>query len=186
MARLIYVSNMSLDGFMSDTAGNFDWSEPSDQLHAFFNDLIRPIGTHLYGRSMYEVMSYWETALTVPGHSVVEYDFARIWQNADKIVYTTTLTEVPTNNTRIERTFDADTVKQLKATAEKDISIGGAQLGAEAFRSGLIDECHLIIHPVIIGGGKPALPENVRVKLELLNDQRFDGGVVHLHYRILT
>jgi dihydrofolate reductase len=186
MAKLIYVSNMSLDGHMSDPAGNFDWSEPSDQLHAFFNDLIRPIGTHLYGRAMYEVMSYWETALTVPGHSVVEYDFARILQNADKIVYTTTLTEVSTNNTRIERTFDVEKVRRLKAIADKDISIGGAQLGAEAFRAGLIDECHLIIHPVIIGSGKAALPENVRVKLELLNEQRFDPGVVHLHYQILT
>jgi dihydrofolate reductase len=186
MAKLIYVSNMSLDGYMCDEAGNFDWSEPSDQLHAFFNDLIRPIGTHLYGRVMYEIMSYWETALTVPGHSPVEYDFARIWQNADKIVYTTTLNEASTNNTRIEHTFDVEKVRHLKATADKDISIGGAQLGAEAFRAGLIDECHLIIHPVIIGSGKAALPENVRVKLELLNEQRFDGGVVHLHYQILT
>jgi dihydrofolate reductase len=186
MAKLIYVSNMSLDGYMSDPAGNFDWSEPSDQLHAFFNGLIRPIGTYLYGRAMYEVMSYWETALTVPGHSVVEYDFARIWQNADKIVYSTTLTEISTNNTRIERSFDVKKIRQLKATCETDISIGGAQLGAEAFRAGLIDECHLIIHPVIIGGGKPALPTDFRVNLELLNEQRFDGDVVHLHYQILT
>jgi dihydrofolate reductase len=186
MTKLIYASNMSLDGYKSDEAGSFDWSEPSDQLHAFFNDLIRPIGTHLYGRAMYEVMSYWETALSEAGHSPTEHDFARIWQSAEKIVYSTTLTAVSTSNTRIERIFDIEAVRQLKANAETDISIGGAQLGAEAFRAGLIDECHLIIHPVIIGGGKAALPENVRSKLKLLNEQRFEGGVVHLHYQILT
>jgi dihydrofolate reductase len=185
MAKFIYASNMSLDGYMSDANGSFDWSEPSDDLHTFFNDLIRPIGIHLYGRAMYEVMSYWETALTVPGHSPVEYDFARIWQAANKVVYSTTLGQVATANTRLERSFDIDAIRQLKATAETDVSIGGAHLAAEAFRAGLIDECHLIIHPVTIGGGKPALPKDRRVNLELLHEQRFEGGVVHLHYRVL-
>jgi dihydrofolate reductase len=130
---------------------------------------------------MYEVMSYWEAALSEAGHSASEHDFARIWQSAEKIVYSTTLTAVSTDNTRIERTFDIDGVRQLKANAETNISIGGAQLGAEAFRAGLLDECHLIIHPVIVGGGKPALPTDLYLNLELLNEQRFDGGVVHLH-----
>jgi dihydrofolate reductase len=184
MAKLIYGTNTSLDGYISDPTGSFDWGEPSEQLHEFFNDLLRPIGTYLYGRALYEVMSYWETALTVPGHSQVETEFAQIWQNAEKIVYSTTLTAPSTNNTRIERSFDSEAVRHIKATTDKDMSIGGAQLAAEAFRVGLIDECHLIIHPVIVGGGKPALPTNIRLDLELLDEQRFDGGVVRVHYRV--
>jgi dihydrofolate reductase len=185
MAKLIYASNASLDGFMSDQAGSFNWSEPSEALHAFFNDLIGPIGTHLYGRAMYEVMAYWETALAILDHSPVEHEFARIWQGADKIVYSTKLTSVATKNTRIEHAFDVDAVRRLKATAVQDISIGGANLASQAFQAGLIDECHLIVHPIIVGGGKPALPQNIRVDLGLINEQRFDGGVVQLHYRVL-
>jgi dihydrofolate reductase len=180
----MYGTNISIDGYIADPTGNFDWGEPSEELHTFFNNLLRPIGTHLYGRALYEVMSYWETALDVPGHSPVESEFAQIWQDAEKIVYSTTLTEAPTKHTRLERTFNADAVRQLKATAEQDISVGGAQLAAEAFRAGLVDHCHLIVHPVIVGGGKPALPSNIRLDLELVNEQRFDGGVVHLHYRV--
>jgi dihydrofolate reductase len=186
MAKLIYISNASLDGYMSDQAGSFDWSEPSEALHEYFNDLIRPIGTFLYGRAMYEVMAYWETALSVPEHSAVEHEFARLWLLADKVVYSTTLASASTTNTTIERTFDAEAVRRLKASSTKDISIGGADIASHAFRAGLIDECHLILHPVIVGGGKPALPQNVRLDLELLNEQRFDGGAVQLHYRVRT
>jgi dihydrofolate reductase len=184
VAKLIYVSNASLDGYMSDQAGRFDWGQPSEALHAYFNDLIRPIGTFLYGRAMYEVMSYWETALAVPEHSAIEREFAQLWLDADKVVYSTTLASTTTSNTRIERTFDADAIRHMKATATKDIGIGGADVASHAFRAGLIDECHLIVHPIIVGGGKPALPPNIRVNLELINEQRFEGGVVQLHYRM--
>lgn len=177
---------MSIDGYVEDATGSFDWGEPSEQLHSFFNDLLRPIGMYLYGRSMYEVMAYWETALSIPERPAVEYEFARIWQNAEKIVYSTTLTSVSTDNTRIEPTFDIEAVHTLKDTAAHDVSIGGAQLAAEAFRAGLIDECHFVIHPVILGGGKPALPKSIRLDLELLNEQRFDGDVIQLHYRVTT
>jgi dihydrofolate reductase len=186
MAKLIYATNMSLDGYVEDENGSFDWGAPSEQLHAFFNDLLRPIGTHLDGRAMYEVMTYWETALTIPDQLEVENDFARIWQNADKIVYSTTLKTASSNNTRIEPTFTPDAVRNLKETAAKDISISGAHLAAQAFQAGLIDECYLIIHPIILGGRKPALPKNLRLDLELVNEQRFDGDVVHLHYRVQT
>jgi dihydrofolate reductase len=139
---------------------------------------------HLYGRAMYEVMTYWETALTIPDQLEVENDFARIWQNADKIVYSNTLTAASTNNTRIKPIFTPDAVRILKDTAAQDISIGGAHVAAQAFHAGLIDECHLIIRPIILGGGKPALPKNLRLDLKLVNEQRFDGDVVHLHYRV--
>jgi dihydrofolate reductase len=184
MGNMIYVCNATVDGYMTDQAGSFDWGQPSEGLHAYFNDLIRPVGTFIYGRAMYEVMSYWETALSVPEHSPVEHEFARLWQSANKIVYSTTLTSVATANTRIEHAFDADAVRQLKATSSKDIGIGGANIASHAFRAGLIDECHLVVHPIIVGGGKPALPQHIRVDLELLNEQRFDGGVVQLHYRV--
>ncbi len=186
MAKLIYATNMSLDGYVEDENGSFDWGEPSEQLHSFFNDLLRPIGTHLYGRAMYEVMTYWETALSIPDGNEIENDFARIWQTAEKVVYSTTLTTVPTTNTRIEPAFNPNAVQHLKVNAVSDISIGGAQIAAQAFSAGLIDECHLIIHPIILGAGKPALPKNVRLNLELLNENRFDGDVVHLHYRVTT
>jgi dihydrofolate reductase len=186
VAKLIYATNMSLDGYVEDANGSFDWGAPSEQLHSFFNDLLRPIGTHLYGRAMYEVMTYWETALSLPDQNEIENDFARIWQNAEKIVYSTKLTTASTNKTRIKPTFDTDKVRNLKETAAQDISIGGAQLAAQAFHAGLIDECHLIIHPIILGEGKSALPRNLRLDLELVNEQRFDGDAVHLHYRVHT
>lgn len=184
MSKLIYATNMSLDGYTEDENGSFDWGAPSEQLHSFFNDLLRPIGTHLYGRAMYEVMTYWETALSLPDQNEIENDFARIWQNAEKIVYSTTLTTASSNNTRVEPTFDPVAVRNLKVTAAQDISISGAQLAAQAFQAGLIDECHLIVHPIILGGGKPALPKNLRLDLKLVNEQRFDGDVVHLHYLV--
>lgn len=184
MARLIYAINASLDGYIEDARGNFDWTEPDEELHTFFNDLTRPIGAHLYGRRMYETMAVWETDPSFIEDSEVLRDFADIWQAADKIVYSTTL-EVPlTARTRIERTFDPEAVRRLKAESPRDLAIGGPELAAHAFRAGLIDECHLVLHPVAVGAGKPALPRDLRLDLELLDERRFAAGVVHLHYRV--
>jgi dihydrofolate reductase len=150
------------------------------------NDLERPIGTHLYGRRMYEVMAFWETAHTIQGQSAVELDFAEIWQRADKVVYSRTLESVSTARTRIERDFDADTVRRLKAAARRDITVGGPHLAAEAFRAGLVDEVHTFVVPTMVGGGNRFLPDGVRLKLELLDARRFGSGVVHLHHRVLA
>lgn len=185
MAKLIYVSNTSLDGYMADREGSFDWGVPSEALHAYFNDLIRPIGTFLYGRAMYDVMSYWETVTTTTAEQPdVESEFAQLWLAADKVVYSTTLATPSTAKTRIEHAFDADAVRRLKETSTKDIGIGGAHIASHAFNAGLVDECHLIVHPIILGGGKPALPQNLCVSLALLNERRFDDGCVQLHYRV--
>jgi dihydrofolate reductase len=162
-----------------DAQGSFDWAAPGEQVHAFVNDLERPIGTYLYGRRMYEVMVAWET---IDDPSPVMRDYAEIWRQAEKIVYSGTLEAVASARTRIERTFDPDAVRQLKASAGHDISVGGPTLAAHAFRAGLVDECHLIVNPVVVGGGTRALPDGVRLELELLDERRFDGGVVHLHY----
>jgi dihydrofolate reductase len=186
MARLIYATITSLDGYIEDEHGSFDWAAPDEEVHAYVNDLERPIGTHLYGRRMYETMVFWETAQALPDPSTVFRDFTDLWQAADKIVYSRTL-EAPTSaRTRIERAFDPDAVRQLKATAERDISIGGPDLAAQAIRAGLVDEYHLFVTPIVVGGGKQSLPDGVRVELELLDERRFAGGVVHLHYRTRT
>lgn len=166
-----------------DESGNFDWAAPDEEVHAFVNELERPIGTYLYGRRMYETMVAWEE----PGafaHEPVTQDFAAIWQAADKIVYSKTLGEVSSARTRLERDFDPEAVRQLKATAERDLSIGGPTLAASALAEGLVDELHLFLTPVIVGGGTPSLPEGVRAQLELVDEHRFAGGVVHLHYRL--
>ncbi len=184
MGKLIYVTNMSVDGYIADAHGSFDWGQPSEELHEFFNELLRPIGTYLYGRAMYEVMSFWETAHTIPDRPAVEYELAEIWTAADKIVYSSTLATASTKRTRIESTFDAPHVRQLRDSSAKDITIGGARLAGQAFRDNLIDECHLLIHPVVLGAGQPALAPDVRQKLKLINHQCFAGDVVHLHYRI--
>ena len=183
MARLIYSALTSLDGYVADEDGNFDWAEPSEEVHVFVNDLERPFGTHLYGRRMYEVMAYWETADTAPDQPPFFRDYAKIWKAADKIVYSRTLAEVASARTRIEREFDLDAVRQLKATADRDITIGGHELAAQAIKAGLVDELHFFLAPVLVGGGKHSLPEGVRVELELLDERRFANGVVHLHYR---
>jgi dihydrofolate reductase len=183
MAKLIYTAITSLDGYVADENGKFDWAAPDEEVHAFVNDLERPIGTYLYGRRMYEVMAGWETMHTLPGQQPVTLDFAAIWQAADKIVYSRTLETAPTARTRIERSFDAEAVRRMKASAERDISVGGPELAAQAISAGLVDECHLFLTPIIVGGGNPALPDNARVKLELLDERRFGNGVVHLHYR---
>jgi dihydrofolate reductase len=185
MAKLIYSAIASLDGYIEDAGGSFDWAAPDAEVHAFANDLERPIGTHLYGRRMYETMVYWETAATSGAtDDAIHNDFATLWQAADKVVYSTTLTTPASARTRIERTFEPDAIVQLKATAERDISVGGAALGAEALRAGLVDELHLLLVPVIVGGGKPALPDDVRVSLELLDERRFANGTVYVQYRV--
>lgn len=184
MAKLIYSAISSLDGYIEDEGGKFDWAEPDEEVHAFVNDLERPVGTYLYGRRMYETMTAWETDEMLADESPIYRDFAQIWQAADKIVFSTTLESVSTRRTRIERDFDPDLVLQLKATAESDLSLGGPGLAAHAFRAGLVDECHLFLAPVVVGGGKRSLPDGVRLDLELLEERRFDGGMVHLHYRV--
>jgi len=183
MAKLIYSALTSVDGYVADEDGNFDWAKPSEEVHVFVNDLERPVGTYLFGRRMYEVMAYWETADTVADQPPVVRDYAKIWQTAEKIVYSRTLAEVSSARTRIEREFDLEAVRQLKATADRDIGVGGPDLAAQAFEAGLIDELHLFLAPVVVGGGKPSLPDKVRLELELLDERRFANGVVHLHYR---
>jgi dihydrofolate reductase len=183
MAKLIYSAITSLDGYVADENGKFDWAAPDEDVHAFVNDLERPVGTYLYGRRMYEVMAYWETAPTAADQPAVERDFAQIWQAADKIVYSKTLQTVSSAQTRIERGFDPEAVRQLKASAERDLTVGGPELAAQAIEAGLVDEIHLFLTPIMVGGGTRALPDGVRLKLELLDERRFGNGVVHLHYR---
>ena len=183
MAKLIYSTIASLDGYVADEDGSFDWAEPDEEVHRFVNDLERRVGTYLYGRRMYEVMVYWETAHTRAAQSPVVQDFAKIWQAADKIVYSKSLETVSSARTRIERDFDPDAVRQLKTSAGRDITVGGPELAAQAIKSGLVDEYHLFLTPIVVGGGKQSLPDNVRLTLELLDERRFGSGVVHLHYR---
>ena len=180
MAKLIYTAIMSLDGYVADEDGNFDWAEPDEEVHAFVNDLERPIGTYLYGRRLYEVMVAWET---ITDEQPFIRDYAQIWRAADKIVYSRSLESVASEKTRIERSFDADAVRQMKASADRGISIGGPTLAAQAIRAGLVDEIRLFLAPAVVGGGTRALPDDVRLKLELLDERRFDNGTVHLHYR---
>ena len=186
MAALIYSAITSLDGYVADENGNFDWAAPDDEVHQLVNDLERSVGTYLYGRRMYEVMKFWETAHTLPGQSHATLDYARIWQAAGKIVYSRTLDSVTTSRTRLEREFDPEAIRQMKAMAEHDLSVGGPGLAAEAIGAGLVDEYHLFLHPIVVGGGNHALPQGVRVNLELLDERRFRSGVVHLHYRVRT
>lgn len=183
MARLIYIANVSLDGYTEDREGNFDWIPYEDAIFSFINDLVRPAGTHIYGRRMYQTMMVWETDPELAASSPLMRDFADIWQAGDKIVYSRTLEAASTSRTKIVRNFDPEAIRQLKKSAEKDILIGGPELSALAFQSGLIDECHLFILPIIVGGGKPSLPDNVRMRLELLGERRFASGVVYLGYR---
>jgi dihydrofolate reductase len=184
MGKLISAAIASLDGYVEDDEGRFDWSTPDDEVHAFVNDLERPIGTYLYGRRMYETMMFWETVTAEADEPAVFGDYADIWRAADKIVYSRTLREVPSARTRIERDFDQDAIQQLKRSSGADISIAGAELAGHAFGAGLVDECHLFLCPIVVGGGKRALPDNIRVQLELLDERRFRNGVVHLHYRL--
>ena len=183
MARLIYSAITSLDGYVEDKDGKFEWAAPDDEVHAFVNDLERRIGTYLYGRRMYETMIFWETVSTGPEQPAVVRDFAEIWRAAEKIVYSRTLQKASSARTRIEHDFSPDAIRQLKSTSGSDVTIGGAELAGRAIAAGLLDECHLFLNPVLVGGGKRALPDNVRADLELINERRFQNGVVHLHYR---
>jgi dihydrofolate reductase len=183
MAKLIYSTIASLDGYVADVDGNFDWAALDEEVHTFVNDLERSVGTYLYGRRMYEVMVFWETAHTLPDQSPFMLDFAQIWQAADKVVYSKTLETVSSVRTRIERNFDPEAVRQMKARAGRAISVGGSDLAAQTIKAGLVDEWHLIRAPIVVGGGKQSLPNNVRLKLELLDERRFGNGMVHLHYR---
>ena len=186
MAKLIYSGITSLDGYVADADGNFEWSVPDEEVHTFVNDLERPVGTYLYGRRMYEVMVAWETVHTLADQPPFVQDFAGIWRAADKIVYSKTLQTVSSARTRIERDFDPEAVRQMKASAGRDITVGGPDLAAQALKAGLVDECHLLVTPIVVGGGKQFLPDDVRLKLELLDERRFGNGVVHLHYRTRT
>ena len=185
MARLIYVAIASLDGYVADEQGNFDVLAPDAEVHAFVNDLERAVGTHLYGRRMYEVMVWWETVETAGEPDVIR-DFAEIWWAADKIVYSRTLEAVASERTRIEREFKPETVREMKAMTERDITVGGPELAGQALAAGLVDECHLFLAPVLMGGGTRALPDGLRLQMELLDERRFGSGVVHLHYRVAS
>ncbi|HXO17284.1 MAG TPA: dihydrofolate reductase family protein [Candidatus Dormibacteraeota bacterium] len=181
MSKLIYITNTSLDGYVEDETGAFDWVDP-DQIHAFITELLRPIRTYLYGRRLYETMAYWDAP--VEGYPPEHRDFARVWQTAEKIVFSRTLTGATTRNTRVERDFDLKAIRKLKQESEHDIDIGGAELAGLALEADLVDECQLFVNPVIVGGGKPAFPAALRRNLELLETRHFDTGVVHLRYRI--
>jgi dihydrofolate reductase len=186
MAKLIYSAIASLDSYVADEDGNFDWAVPDEEVHAFINDLDRPLGTYLYGRRMYETMVGWENDPTLAEQSPLMRDFAELWQAANKIVYSGTLEAVSTARTRIEREFDPEAVRKMKASAGRDMIVGGPDLAAQAFRVGLVDECHLFVAPIVVGGGKRSLPDDVCVKLELLGERRFGNGMVYLHYRTRT
>jgi dihydrofolate reductase len=181
MASLIYSAIASLDGYIADANGNFDWAAPDEEVHAFVNDLERPVGTYLYGRRMYETMAVWDT-MPLDDEPPVMRDFAGIWRAAEKVVYSTTLADVSTRRTRLEREFDADAVREMKAGAARDIGVGGAALAAAALRAGVVDELHVLITPVIVGGGTRALPEDLHLELDLREERRFGNGTVYLRY----
>jgi dihydrofolate reductase len=179
MANLIYLALGSLDGYFEDEQGKFDWAAPDEEVHAFVNDLERPVGTYLYGRRMYETMSYWETDDDRPP---VFQEYAQIWRAAEKVVYSRTLETVSSEKTRIEREFDSVAIERLKESSQSDIAIGGGELASQAIAEGLVDECQLFLGPVLVGGGKRVLPAGVHAELELLDERRFRNGVVYLSY----
>jgi dihydrofolate reductase len=185
VAHLIYSAIASLDGYVEDAGGTFDWAAPDEEVLAFVNELERPIGTYLYGRRMYETMLYWENEGTGEGHSPMSRDFAAIWREADKVVYSRTLTEVSTRRTRLEPVFDAPSVRRLKNASTRDLTVGGADLAGQAVEAGLVDEVHLLLHPVAVGGGKKALRDGVHARLELMDERRFRCGLVSLRYRVV-
>jgi dihydrofolate reductase len=180
MGKLIYSAIASLDGYVADTDGKFDWAAPDAEVHAFINDLERPVGTMLLGRRMYGWLTVWDT---IDDPAPQMRDFAQIWRAADKVVYSRTLQEVSTARTGIEREFDPEAVRRMKAEAERDLSVGGPELAAQAIRAGLVDECHLFLSPIVVGGGTAALPDGLRWELELVDERRFGNGVVHMRYR---
>ena len=183
VAKLIFSAITSLDGYIEDEEGNFDWAAPDEEVHSFVNDLERPIGTYLYGRRMYETMVYWETVRAVADQPPCVREFTELWQAADKIVYSKSLGRVSSARTRLERRFDPSEIREMKSTREHDITVGGPNLAAQAFKAGLVDECQLFLTPIVVGGGKPSLPNSVRLDLELLSERRFRSGVVFVRYR---
>jgi dihydrofolate reductase len=184
VAKLTYTAIMSLDGYVADENGKFDWARPDEEVHSFVNDLQRPVGTYLYGRRLYEVMRAWEDPHLVAGQPRFMQDYAELWQAADKIVYSTTLEGASTARTRLERAFEPDAVRELKTRAARELSIGGPELAAQAIKAGLVDEYHFFLAPAVVGGGKRALPGDVRLAVRLLDEHRFRSGVVHVHYRV--
>ncbi len=184
MAKLIYSALTSLDGYIADEEGNFDWAVPDEEVHAFINDLVRPVGTHLYGRRMYETMVGWENDPSAAEQSPRSGDFAEIWRAADKVVYSRTLDAPTTARTRLEREFDPRTVGEMKEAADRDLVVGGPNLAASAIEAGLVDEFHLFVSPIVVGSGNQALPDGLRMQLELRGERRFGNGVVYLAYGV--
>jgi len=184
MGRLVYSAITSLDGYVADEEGRFDWAAPDEEVHRFVNDQERAVGTYLYGRRMYDVMCYWQDGGDEPDQSEIAVDYAHIWRAAEKVVFSRSLEHVSTPRTRLERSFDLDAVRELVRDADHDVSIGGPTLAAEALRAGLVDDVHLFLNPVLVGGGLPALPSGVRTDLDLVDEHRFGAGVVHLHHRM--
>ena len=184
MARLLYVTNMSLDGYIEDEDGSFDFTAPGDDFFEFITNLIRPVGTYLYGRRLYEAMAIWETEPDLASQSALMADFANVWQTADKVVYSTTLDSVWTANTRLARSFEPSEIQRLKGSVTDDLMIGGADIASQAFKAGLVDDCHLFVHPLTVGGGKRALPGGTRSHFDLMAHHPFDNGSIHLHYRV--
>jgi dihydrofolate reductase len=184
MAKLIYSAIASLDGYIADAEGNFQWAAPDEEVHAFVNELERPVGTYLYGRRMYETMAVWDDSAAVAGWSAASQGFAAIWQAAEKVVYSRTLETASTRRTRIERHFDPEAVRHLKEAANRDLTIGGAEIAGQALAAGVVDEVQLFLTPILVGGGSRALPDGVRVALTLLDERRFGSGVVYVHYRV--
>ncbi|MDY7089869.1 MAG: dihydrofolate reductase family protein [Actinomycetota bacterium] len=184
MGKLSYVTNVSLDGYIEDEQGGIDFFPLGDEVFAFHTELLRSAGTLLYGRRLYEAMAVWETDAGLAARSELTAEFASVWQKAGKVVYSTTLDAVSTADTRIERRFDPVAVRDLKAATSSDLTVGGAELAARAFRAGLVDECRLVVLPVVLGGGKPGLPSGLRADLELVDERRFPNGVVYLRYRL--
>jgi dihydrofolate reductase len=181
MSRLVYSAIASLDGYVVDADGSFAWAAPDQELHAAVNEAERPHGTYLYGRRMYEVLAVWET---LKSDEPVIRDYAQIWRDADKVVYSSTLDRVTTARTRLERRFDPAEVRRLVDAADRDVSVGGPTLAGHALRAGIVDQLHLYLHPVVVGGGTPALPEGVRLDLRLRSERRFGSGAVHLAYDV--
>jgi dihydrofolate reductase len=185
VGKLIYSTIASLDGYVEDADGHIEWSAPDEEVFAFIIELERPIGSYLYGRRMYETMCYWES-VSPDNQSREERDFTAIWRQADKIVFSRSLETPNSARTRIERQFDPAAIRRMKELSSLDLTVGGAELAGQAFAAELVDECHLFVVPAIVGGGKRALPDDVRAHLTLVDEHRFRGGVVHLHYRLLS
>jgi dihydrofolate reductase len=186
MAKLVYSAICSLDGYVADRDGKFDWAAPDEEVHAAVNEAEKPIGTFLLGRRMYEVLSVWETMDTGPSEPAAIRDYAEIWRSAEKVVYSRALENAASSKTRIEREFEPEAVREMKASADRDLSVGGPGLAAEALRAGLVDELQLFLNPILIGGGLPALPPDLRIELELLAERSFRNGVVYLQHRVLS